>query len=88
MYYSSAFASSKNDPKKTWDIIRELDNQSKAKKKQTPKSLTIGNKTINDIEAFPEKLNNFFFGNIAEKLANFLPTRSPSFKNFLKHRNK
>ena len=32
LYYSSAFASSKNDPKKTWDIIRELVNHSKVKK--------------------------------------------------------
>ena len=31
LYYSSAFASSKNDPKKTWDIIRELVNHSKVK---------------------------------------------------------
>ena len=87
MYYSSAFASSKNDPKKTWDIIRELVNHSKVKKRQTPESLTIGNKTINDIEAIPEKFDNFF-GNIAENLANSLPKRSPSFINFLKHRNK
>ena len=45
----------------------------------------IGNKTISDIEAISEKFNNFF-GNIAEKLANSLPKRSPTF--FLKHRNK
>ena len=35
----------------------------------------------------PEKLNNFF-GSIAEKQANSFRKRSPSYKFFLKHKNK
>ena len=67
--------------KKTWDLIRELVNPLKVKK--TPKTLAIGNKTINDVGAIPEKFNNVF-GSIAEKLANSLLKKSPSFEIFLK----
>ena len=43
----------------------------------------IGNKTINDVQAVPEKFNNFF-GSIEEKLAKSVSKRFTSFKSFVK----
>ena len=65
-YYECQLKSAANNPKNTWDILREL--LSSKKRDMTPSTLKFNNMLISDKVKITETFNNFF-ANVGHKIS-------------------
>ena len=79
-YYNLQFKSCQSDPRKTWDNIRSLLNNSKSK--GFPDYMNINNVKINDKNIIVDKINEYF-GNIGNTMANTIPIKNKYYRDYL-----
>ena len=83
-YYKNKITRNKDDPKKTWDVMKEITGKCKITTNNLPKMLQIGDQCIYEEKEIAEQLNDFFT-NVGPNLANKIPDTSRSFKYYLKN---
>ena len=78
LYYHNKITEHKNNPKKTWDVLRSL--LPSKTKSNTPNSLTVKSSTITDINEIAEEFN-YHFATIGKSLASSINNndKSPTF---------
>ena len=72
-YYNLQFRSCQSDPRKKWDDIRSLLNDSKSK--GFPDYMNINNVKINDKNIIVDKISEYF-GNIGNTMSNTIPIKN------------
>ena len=84
LYFDVNFQNAKNNPKKTWDLIREaIGSEPKNSKIST---LTVSGKTVDDPTQIPNEFNNFFV-NAGKNIANANGVTTITPESFIKSSN-
>ncbi|XP_065678977.1 uncharacterized protein LOC136093705 [Hydra vulgaris] len=81
-YYAKLLEKNKENPQKTWSVIRDLIGENKIEKNNLPQKLNIEGKMIYHKEVIIEKLNNFFI-DVGPNLAAKIPVSQKKFDSYL-----